>query len=416
MEPASEAINQTTMLQAHYLWLTGPYAPYHTVNTVYVDGTRLSRSWWKSQKPWIVTKPYAVTRFRQWPGAYSVSCHFTLYGEAWEYGDSFVSPDAVMSILNNVQPGTAEGEAQNAALKVIAGARWLMPVALAELDKAGKDVKKLADVFYGGHDLMSNAIRFPEFRKGVYRKMRRLLTMHGFGRFVVRLYGTATDAWLAWRYSVQTAILDAQDACKAAAEVLADTPRQTERAHTHRVGPITAVSATTGDGPLRAGFCTTLYARTEYSYTTWTEAEAWITAVRQYNPVTAVPQAVGLLNMPLNLWEMFPGSFVADWVIDLGSYLEGLNALVGWNVVDSGTSVKKRIAGETRPFFMTSNPWTTDISSTSEAIRFEGSIYNRSSWVNPAPVWTPAFRMNTSRWLDAAALVSGLQPLRLKKF
>lgn len=416
MEQKSLVENQAISLKRYSHW-QAPYPHWnYGEDTTLVDGTRLSKYWWVSQKPWTRTKPYDVTRFHQWPASYSFHTTVSGYGEQEEWGETFVSPDSVLAICALVGYGNIVGEAQNAALKVIAGARWLAPVALAELDKAGKEVGKLASVFHDGHDLMQNAISSPKFRKGVYRSMRRMLTMHGFGRFVTRLYGTMTDAWLAWRYSVQTAALDALDAAKAAAEILAATPRVTERAHTHRVGEVTTWSGSYFDGPLRAGHCYNYYDRTEYAYTTWSQAEAWITAVRQYNPLTAVPQALGLLNMPVNLWEMLPGSFVADWVLDLSTYLEGYNALVGWNVVDSGTSVIKRVAGEARPFFKGDGYGRSNTSSTTEPIRFEASSYHRGEWVSPAPVWTPAFRMNTERWLDAAALLSGLQPLRLKKF
>lgn len=410
MEQGYQDDHQVTAMYRWSHWLTGLNAgPPVGGITAHVDGSSKQRWWWKSPKPWVRTKPYEVRRFRQWPTQYYVSANFVLYGTGEEYGDTFVNPSAVMTIVGQVSPGNAEGDAMNAALKIIAGASWSLPVALAEMDKTVDSIKVAADVFRKGHELISN-----EPRKRLYRSMRRMLHAHGFGRFIVRLFGTASEAWLAWRYSVMTAVLDAEDAAKACAEVLANTPRQVEKAMAHRVGPITAVSSSTGDGPLRSGNITTLYARTDYSYTTWTEARAWITAVRQYNPLLAVPKAFGLLNLPAAVWEMFPGSFIADWALNLGDYLEAQNALVGWSVVDSGTSVTRRIAGEVAAKGLTSYPWTTDIEFMAEPVKFEASIYNRSGWADPTPVWTPAFRLTTERMLDSIALCRSLSPLRFR--
>lgn len=403
----SEDDNQTLTLSRRNQWLTGPYAGYDTLAQSVVTGFRKTRSWFGDLNH-TVTKPYTVQRTRMWPTSYFAEVDYIHYGIGREEGETFISCNDIAARLATIPEGTVLGEAQNAALKIIAGAKWLAPVALAELDKAGDSVRQLGEVFSQGHSVLRDD------RSRWYRRMRQVLSAHGFGRLLPRLWGTAAQAWLAWRYAVQTSILDAADAAKAAAEVMADTPRTSEKAMAHRIGPIEAFTQNVGSGPFSCGHVTTAYGHTHVEYTTWTEAKAWITAVRQYNPPLAQAQAFGLLNLPSMIWEMIPGSFIADWVLDIGSYLEAQNALVGWNVVDSGFSLCKRIAGESSCQFVSSIPWVRSINTMAEPVKFEGSLYTRSHWFSPAPTWTPAFRMNTSRWLDAAALCVGLGRTRFR--
>ena len=408
--------NQGVSLNRYNRWLTGAYAPYESVATTVVDGTRLNRGWWVSPMPWVATKSYDVVRFRQWPGSYVVNCNFLLYGEAQEDGQTFVDPDSVLDLLNDISLGNAIADAQNASLDILGKAKWLAPVDIAELDDVGRSVQKLGRVFSGGHQILSDAMfGRRKYYLALYRRMRRFLTLEGLGRFLPWVTGTASQAWLGWRYAVQTTALSARDGAEAVAELMRDTPRLSEKALAHRT---TSPVETTGEyssGPLRSGHITTLYRSSSYSYTTWIESRAWITVVRQYNPVTDVPDRLGLLNWPANIWEMVPGSFIADWVLDLGSFLQRQSALVGWNVHDSGVSSTKRVAGFTQGHILASYPWTSEIASSIDEVRFEASHYQRSGWQSPAPVWTPAFNMNTNRWLDAAALCRGLAPLTFKR-
>lgn len=415
MEQTSEVLNQSITLNRENRWITGIHAGDVYTSTITVDGTRKSRTWWRGPKPWTATKPYTVSRFRQWPQSYFISMNEVLYGIGEEEGQTFVSPDGILQICGNISSGNGEAEAMNECLRIIGGAKWLAPVFLSELDKAGESIERLGTVFRGGHRIMANALSSRPYRRQCYSDMRRFLTWHGFGRFIPRLWGTMTDAWLAWRYSVATAALDAKDAAKAAAEVMRDTPRVTENAHAHRVVNLTTVSGSTGEGPLRSGHITTLYNRSDYSYTSYAKCEAWITAVRQYNPPLAQAAALGALNLPASLWEMIPGSFIADWALNLGDYLELQNSLVGWSVVDSGSSVLRYVSGETQGVIASWAPWTIDIMSDIPPVAFEASIYNRAAWVAPTPTWLPAFKMTTERWLDAIALCRGLPGLSLRK-
>lgn len=60
----------------------------------------------------------------------------------------------------------------------------------------------------------------------------------------------------------------------------------------------------------------------------------------QSNPALATLSQLGLTN-PLEVaWELLPWSFVADWFIPIGDYLDSLDATVGWDFKGGSYSVK----------------------------------------------------------------------------
>lgn len=50
------------------------------------------------------------------------------------------------------------------------------------------------------------------------------------------------------------------------------------------------------------------------------------------NPNLFLANQLGLVNVPLTLYEVFPFSFLADWVFDIGTYLGSFSDLVGVEV------------------------------------------------------------------------------------
>lgn len=56
------------------------------------------------------------------------------------------------------------------------------------------------------------------------------------------------------------------------------------------------------------------------------------------------PAALGLTNPLVPLWEVLPWSFVVDWFLPVGNYLEQLTAAHGWNFYDGCLSVKGEVS------------------------------------------------------------------------
>jgi hypothetical protein len=60
------------------------------------------------------------------------------------------------------------------------------------------------------------------------------------------------------------------------------------------------------------------------------------------NAVLAEPAALGLTNPLVVLWEVTPWSFVVDWVLPVGRYLEQLSATHGWTFYDGCRSALEK--------------------------------------------------------------------------
>lgn len=55
-------------------------------------------------------------------------------------------------------------------------------------------------------------------------------------------------------------------------------------------------------------------------------------------PLVASASSLGLDNPATVLWELTPWSFVVDWVLPVGTYIENLTALNGYSITDAGVT------------------------------------------------------------------------------
>lgn len=174
------------------------------------------------------------------------------------------------------------------------GHSYNMGVSLAEVDKLAGTVKgTLSTLCFGVADLLTGNFRKFARRFGTsppsLRKSRRLLTTDVSGRF------------LEMRYAWEPAIQDAYEAAKAF-EALSNGPRQqTFRSARRKVVQLHYTTNYSGGVEMR------IYSR-QYIFEMYEE----MTAFRQ----------MGLGNPLSILWERIPWSFVVDWFIPVGTYLE----------------------------------------------------------------------------------------------
>jgi len=129
-----------------------------------------------------------------------------------------------------------------------------------------------------------------------------------------------------------------------------------------------------------------------------------------YSKWQAAFSKLQLTNAPLVVWETIPYSFVFDWAVDMGDYLELANATVGCEFL-SGT-LSYRTAGELlpAPVVFTENirktkidvvvpPWTT-------YTNYERTV------ISNFPNFLPTVRspLSTTHLLDALALIRVTKP------
>lgn len=128
------------------------------------------------------------------------------------------------------------------------------------------------------------------------------------------------------------------------------------------------------------------------------KASCYITP-RNVAQVTA--QQYGISNLGLTAWELVPYSFVADWVLDVGGYLEHLGALSGLNVHSACNSLNAYHKS------IIVVPANSNISKGTviRTTKTGGRSLGLPSYPNPL---VPSNGLNLNRFFDAAALLKGL--------
>lgn len=144
---------------------------------------------------------------------------------------------------------------------------------------------------------------------------------------------------------------------------------------------------------------------------TWKSARVFKYSVHYaYSKWLAAFQKLQLGNGKLVAWEMTPYSFVFDWLVDVGSYLELANATVGCEFL-SGTK-SYRVAGEPQSLPVVFEPGSklTEISVDVAPGTFY-KIYEREV-IGSFPNFLPTVRspLSTAHVIDALALIRVTKP------
>lgn len=119
------------------------------------------------------------------------------------------------------------------------------------------------------------------------------------------------------------------------------------------------------------------------------------------NPLLASASQLGLTN-PLSIaWELTPWSFVADWFLPIGNYLDVLDADFGWTFKGGSRSVKSTMTTTPRNATVRSSypPWPVygyaTASGAGRQMRFDRTVYNSSPVVG-YPQDMTAFKTKSS--------------------
>lgn len=217
---------------------------------------------------------------------------------------------------------------------------------------------------------------------------------------------TAAARWLEVRYAIGPLLADVDGIAKNLAEFLYDNRLE----YMHKWA--TAIDVP----PAKVGV--NLECRSPRYWGGYTSLRASWKAARMvkysvyyvYSKWQAAFAKLQLTNAPLVAWEVIPYSFVFDWAVDMGDYLELANATVGCEFL-SGT-LSYRVAGELQPapvvftprvdvtkIDVVSQPWT----------RYR--VYERKT-IGGFPNFLPTVRspLSTTHLIDALALIRVTKP------
>jgi hypothetical protein len=111
---------------------------------------------------------------------------------------------------------------------------------------------------------------------------------------------------------------------------------------------------------------------------------------------------LGVYDPLLTAWELTPFSFVFDWFISVGDYLENLSTLQGVTVLAGFESHKERVEGSVTMLKPESNGWIVGELPKS---KFLWQSYLRENWLGSVPLRKPLFDgLNARRLITSAAL------------
>lgn len=215
--------------------------------------------------------------------------------------------------------------------------------------------------------------------------------------------------WLEYRYGVETLIMDVQDAAEYAASKASDQPEQMSWSCKAEI-ELSPYSENLTSGDWNFGQMNSVWKPTGKiaQIQGKIQAKAWIRAELETAGYRSMQQA-GFAN-PLGLaWELFPLSFLADWALNIGNYLDLQTALWGLKVLDAGYSLKYEgvtLATATKPYIspydaLQLRSWNFGGAT---GLTAETERYQRWPWSNPSPTYTLGSGLNAKRTADAIAL------------
>lgn len=150
----------------------------------------------------------------------------------------------------------------------------------------------------------------------------------------VKNHSFAADSWLEMKYGWKPLLHDVEDAAALAAKSQSDNPERPDiriqgmsRKRVTVTGPANPGEASisvTGSGYVQVGMV---------AYYTITDLK-----VRNM-------QKLGLQNLGEVAWELVPYSFVVDWFLPVGSYIQALGATNGLTYGRGCTSTKRHVSG-----------------------------------------------------------------------
>lgn len=277
-------------------------------------------------------------------------------------------------------------QAQNDCLSRARDMRVNLPVMLAEGRQTVRMLRDTATTLYRS---------YRAFRRGRFRKVAEILGID-------KPSGTAANHWLSYQYGWRPLLSDAKGLVVMAAQLL-EAPRA-------KLVRVSGKAVKEQHLSYTGNSSTSPLGRTLKAHLTGkviTEAYAGLVLELQFRPSAVAAQlGMGVADPLLVAWEVTPFSFVFDWFVDVGSYLENISALQGWSV-KSGYTAWKNESKDVIISFSPNDPTYYIAGGRLPAGDVFQSDYYRQSWGGSAPglvvrsfgdIW------NTSRLSTTASL------------
>lgn len=235
---------------------------------------------------------------------------------------SFVETTAGYSLGDCVSEARLLNEAKISALNAAADIHVNIPVAIAE-------GRKTVNQIYDTAQRIEKAYR--AFRKGRYKAVARYLHLSP---------KTVHKTWLEYKYGWTPLLMDVKGSVEAFAQ------SQFGRPITFTVAKRASSGVKTSDwsNPNSYGFAGS--GKCLDSGHSESHREVRVKMIFEVvNPLLSTAQQLGITNPATVAWELVPFSFVFDWFIHVGDYLNALTALHGLQVKWSMSSTLEESSG-----------------------------------------------------------------------
>jgi len=233
---------------------------------------------------------------------------------------------------------------------------------------------------------------YRQFRKGQFSKAAKTLG-------IKKPTGSAANNWLSYSYGWSPLISDVKGMAELAAQQVAlnGRPKRFTASGSHSIqSEFTFV--TTGQG----GVCLTADSRVSGTRTMQARAGLLCEVIHTESNLAA-QMGLGLWDPLLTMWELTPFSFVFDWFVDIGSWLEALSSLQGVRVLAGFDGYWSQFLGSAQIVNIRDN-WTASGLSPIP-VRYRDA--QRDNWMGTVPtIKTPLYDgLNARRLVTTAALI-----------
>jgi len=307
---------------------TGPQAS--TAKLLRIGADVRERTWVRSaQKPYIHTNPYSDETYKITQKAHSVH-RIISQGDvhhSWGYGEVV---DEMRDIARQVAYSHQYdnlGTLSNRVYSRLSEVEWDAAMTLAE----GRETYRMVGELLGDIASVAKAAkgnpfnlprRLPEIRRNLIKAVRK-------GKKAVK---STANRWLQYHYGITPAIRDIESASKYFTEEIVPLPIHVRR----RSSMLLPISDRTLGYPLSYGG-TWYQGPGPLVKTGWSRTNMWATVQRKTRPYSQFRE-LGFDSAARIAWELVPLSFVIDWAVDIGGYLENSLIADSFDIIDCGYS------------------------------------------------------------------------------
>lgn len=301
----------------------------------------------RKPKGWLPPRPYSLSRY-EYQRAYGQS-HYQIVTGNWTKVIGCIDAGGQFNTLNHFNGACSDATARvtMSTSAALAAARNRLKAKHVDLGVAFAERKATSRMLGDTAKRLANAVR--SLQRGNFRNAARQLGITG--RTGAPRGANWTNHWLQLQYGWKPLLSDVYGACDALSKrPLSDWRVTAKAARTDHDTFVYNSPPDSGSFGNLAGSCLVVAERQRGVFVR-------LDAIPE-NDLTMSLTSLGVTNPLLVAWELVPYSFVVDWILPVGSWLDSLDALLGygpaWNSITTRNETKWIDTGLSKTYSATS--------------------------------------------------------------